>query len=398
MVSAADFTIGIEEEHLLVEPGSGALAVEPPEALLAECSGLMGGQINPEFLKCQIEVSTRVCSNLTDARAELVALRKAVSDVAARHGLAPIAASTHPFGRWSDQRHSSGERYDRLARDLAGVARRLIICGMHVHVGIPDEDLRIDLMNQVSYFLPHLLALSTSSPFWRGQLTGLSSYRLSIFDELPRTGLPEHFNSYAEYQRTVDVLVTAGLVEDGSKIWWDLRPSARFPTLEMRVTDVCPLLDDGIAIAALFQCLCRMFYRLRRTNRRWRYYTPFLVMENRWRAQRYGVTDRMVDFGRGQLIDMPVLLEEILELITEDAIALDCVDEVGHCRKILRRGTSADRQIAVYTKARDAGADNGEALRAVVDSLLAETVYGTELEGAPGFAETCARIDMLELV
>lgn len=374
MLDARDFTIGIEEEHLLVEPGSGALAVEPPEALLQECSGLMGGQINPEFLRCQIEVSTRVCGNLQEVRADLVNLRKAVSGVASRHGLAPIAASTHPFGRWSDQRHSSGERYDRLARDLAGVARRLIICGMHVHVGIPDEDLRIDLMNQVSYFLPHLLALSTSSPFWQGEETGLQSYRLSVFDSLPRTGLPERFESWGEYQRMVNRLMQAGLIEDATKLWWDIRPSARYPTLEIRVTDVCTRLDDGISVAALYVCLLAVLLRLRQKNQRWRVYANTLIDENRWLAQRYGTAGRLVDFGKGEATPYADLLEELIELTREEAQALGCVAEVERARGILKRGTSAQRQLQVYRAALDAGADKPEALKAVVDWLIAESM------------------------
>jgi carboxylate-amine ligase len=395
------FTLGIEEEYLLTDKTTRNLVNDPPEGFLKDCErALTGrdGQVGPEFMRSQVEVGTAICANIKSARANLAELRSNVARCGRQYGIAPIASSTHPFAEWDAQLHTDKERYNVIAADLQMIARRMLISGMHVHIGIEDDDLRIDIMNQATYFLPHLLALSTSSPFWRGQLTGLNSYRLSIFDELPRTGLPEYFNSFGEYQRTVDVLVGAGLIDDGSKIWWDLRPSARFPTLEMRITDICPLLDDGIAIAALFQCLCRMLYRLRRTNRRWRYYTPFLVMENRWRAQRYGVTDRMVDFGRGQLIDMPVLLEEILELIAEDAEALDCVEEVYHCRKILRRGTSADRQIAVYTKVRDEGADKCEALRAVVDSLLAETVRGTELDQCSGTTEISARADALELV
>ncbi len=394
------FTLGIEEEYLLTDNATRNLVSDPPEGFLNDCQqALMGldGQVGPEFMRSQVEVGTGVCANIKSARKNLAELRSSVARCSFPYGISPIASSTHPFAEWDAQLHTDKERYNVIAADLQMIARRMLISGMHVHIGIEDDDMRIDIMNQATYFLPHLLAFSTSSPFWRGQLTGLSSYRLSIFDELPRTGLPEYFSSYGEYKRTVDVLVTAGLIEDGSKIWWDLRPSARFPTLEMRITDICPLLDDSIAIAALYQCLCRMFYRLRRTNRRWRYYTPFLVMENRWRAQRYGVTDRLVDFGRGDLIDMPILLDEILELVAEDAEALDCVEEVMHCRKILRYGTSADRQIAVYRKARDAGADNNEALRAVVDSLVVETVRGTGAEESTGMTEINARVDALEM-
>jgi carboxylate-amine ligase len=328
-------------------------------------------------MRSQIEVGTSVCKNIKQARHELARLRNAIATSAGRYGFAPIAASTHPFAEWDAQRHTDKERYNVIVADLQMIAQRMLISGMHVHVGIDDDDLRIDIMNQASYFLPHLLALSTSSPFWRGRQTGLKSYRMSIFDELPRTGLPEYFSSFSEYQRTVDVLVNAGLIEDGTKIWWDMRPSSRFPTLEMRVTDICPLLDDGIAVAAVFLCLCRMMYRLRGLNQRWRSYSPFLIMENRWRAQRYGVTHGMVDFGKSELVPFRELLDEILALIREDAEALDCRVEVEHTRLIVERGTSAERQVAAYETALAAGSGERAALQAVVDQLIDETARGT---------------------
>ena len=198
-------------------------------------------------------------------------------------------------------------------------ARRLLICGMHVHVGLDDDDLTVDILNQIPYFLPHLLALSTSSPFWEGAESGLKSYRLCVFNELPRTGLPGQFASHGEYRRTIDALVQADLIEDASKIWWDVRPLARFPTLEMRITDVCTRLDDAICIAAMYRCLCRMLYGLRRDNQRWRVYSRFLVDENRWRAQRYGFDERLVDFGKGEIVPFDALLDEIFELLREDA-------------------------------------------------------------------------------
>ena len=241
------------------------------------------------------------------------------------------------------------------------MVRRLLICGMHVHVGIDDDELRIDLLNQVSYFLPHLMALSTSSPFWRGEVTGLKSYRLSVFDELPRTGIPNTFDSYAEYQRHIDILTNAGLIEDPTKLWWDVRPSASFPTLEMRITDVCTLIDDAAAIAALFACILRMLCRLKLNNQR-------------WRAQRYGLDGGLVDFGKGEIVPCASLLEELIELVAEDAEALHCKDEILHLRTIMKRGTSAHRQLAVYEKARMAGKSSEEALIAVVDQLIAETV------------------------
>lgn len=368
------FSIGIEEEYLLVRRDSRDLASEPPPKMLEECQARLEGQVSPEFLRSQIEVGTRVCASLAEARADLARLRHTVAEVAALHGLAPIAASTHPFGEWDAQKPTEKERYSLLARDLQGVGRRLVICGMHVHVAIEDEELRIDLMSQVAYFLPHLLALTTSSPFWRGLDTGLKSYRISVFNELPRTGLPEYFDSWGEYQRHVRSLVRAGLIEDATKLWWDIRPSARFPTLEMRITDMCPRLDDAVAVAAIYRCLLRMLYRLRRHNQRWRIYARMLVNENRWRAQRYGVDEGLVDFGKGEVVPYPVLLDELLSLIAEDAVHFGCEREVEHARDIVRRGTGAHAQLAAWRTARSAGAGDLDALHAVVDLLAGETV------------------------
>ncbi len=371
------FTIGIEEEYLLVDRETRDLVPDAPDDLLDKCqAALEEGQVSPEFLRSQIEVGTRVCETLAAAREELRHLRATVARISANYGLAPMAASTHPFAKWSGQHHTDKERYNILARDLQVVARRMVICGMHVHVGLDDDDLRVDIMNQASYFLPHLLALSTSSPFWQGEMTGLKSYRLSVFDELPRTGIPEQFSGFREYERTINVLVSAGLIEDATKIWWDLRPSARFPTIEMRVTDVCPQLDDTIAIAALFVCICRMLYRLRRRNQRWRYYSPFLINENRWRAQRYGCDEGMVDYGRGEIVPFSELLEELVELIAEDIEYFDCRDDVAHARSIVANGTSADRQITRYKSLIDAGSTEEDALKCVVDGLVEETQLG----------------------
>ena len=367
------FTIGIEEEYLLVDKETRDLAPEPPAALLSKAEAALRGRVSPEFLRSQIEVGTHVCHSVQEARDQLIELRSTVSTTATEFGLAPIAASTHPFAHWESQHHTNKERYNLIAKDLQYVVRRMVICGMHVHVGIDDDDLRIDLLGQAPYFLPHLLALSTSSPFWLGEQTGLKSYRLSVFDELPRTGLPHTFSSYSEYERTIDLMVSAGLIEDASKIWWDLRSSARFPTLEMRITDVCPLIEDAIAIAALYQCILRLLYRLRRQNQRWRHYPPFLIRENRWRAQRYGIEEGMVDFGRGAMVPFSHLIEELFELVAEDAAFFGCAPEVAHARTILQRGTSADRQLKRYAKVKSEGGSERDALVAVVDELVAET-------------------------
>ena len=375
----ADFTIGIEEEYLLVDPATGEVVDDPPQDILAECAAGIDdsiGNVMAEFMRAQVEVGTAVCHSIKEVREKLAKLRLGVASAANAHGLAPVAVSTHPSARWSTLHHTDKERYNLLAEDMQAVARRLLICGMHVHVGVDDDDLRIDLLGQVAYFLPHLLALSTSSPFWCGDNTGLMSYRLSVFNELPRTGLPEKFDSYGEYIRHVQVLVDAGVLKDGSMIWWDVRPHTIFPTLENRVADICTHMDDGITIAAMYACILSMLIRLRRTNQRWRHYSNMLIAENRWRAQRYGFEKGLVDFGRGEVVPYPELLEELLDLMRPDAERLDCVAEVEHAREILARGTSAHRQVAIYKDAIAAGASEQEALKLVVDWLVAETVRG----------------------
>ena len=370
------FTIGIEEEYLLVDPETRDLMRDPGEPVMEECRAILGSQVSPEFLKAQVEVGTRVSNTVGEARDDLRRLRSALFEVVDRHGLALIAASTHPFADWADQQVTERDRYLMLAKDLQVVVRRLVICGMHVHVGIEDPEVRIDLMNQVSYFLPHLLALSTSSPFWHGMETGLKSYRMSVFRSLPRTGVPEHFSSWAEYQRHVDVLVKPGLIEDASKLWWDVRPSARYPTLEMRISDICTRLEDGITIAALYQSILAMLFRRRLHNQRWRTYANMLVAENVWRAQRYGAQDSLMDFGRGELVPYRELLDELIELVAEDARELGCLDEVERAREIVADGTSADRQLRTYREAKAAGAGDRTALIAVVDELIADTRAG----------------------
>ena len=370
------FTVGIEEEYLLVDPETRNLIAEAPPAMMSECEALLENQVTPEFLQCQIEIGTRVCKSLDGAREDLSRLRRTVSQVARNHGLEIIAASTHPFAVWGEQKRTDKERYEVIAQDLQEVVRRLMISGMHIHVGIEDEDLRVDLMGQVMYVLPHLLCLSTSSPFWQGHETGLKSYRIAVWNELPRTGLPGQFESFAEFERHVDVMVKAGLIEDGTKLWWDIRPSVKFPTLEMRISDICTRLEDTLCIAALFRCWLHMLYRLRRNNQRWRRYSNMLVNENRWRAQRYGIDKGLVDFGRGEIVPYRDLLEEMLVLIREDAQQLGCVAEVEHGRAILDRGTSAHWQVKTFNDALENGASKDDALKAVVDMLITETMHG----------------------
>ena len=378
MADEPAWSIGVEEEYLLVERESGALITRQPPGLLEKVAELRHGLVARELFSSQIEIGTSVCTDVRYLRADIGLLRLAVAEAAAEYGMAPIAASAHPFARSHQQEYSEGERYQALAADLQGVTRQLLISGLHVHVGIEDPDLRIDLMGQAAYFLPHLLALSTSSPFWEGSDTGLKSYRSAVFGALPRTGLPEKFESWSDFRRHVDVLVRAGIIEDSSSVWWHIRPSERYPTLEMRVTDLPTKMEDTIAIAALYVCLLRMLWRLKIENRRWRSYANFLLSENLWRAQRYGVSDRLIDFGRSELVAFPDLLEELVELVRPDAEALNCVSEVEHTRTICERGSSADRQLAVYYRAIEEGATEDEALKAVVDALVVDTIAPPE--------------------
>ena len=367
------FTIGIEEEYLLVDKATRSLVVNPPKSLLKECKELLGNQVSNELLLSQIEIGTKVCHNVQEAHEDLSKLRKNIVEVTARHGLAPIACSTHPFSRWSEQEQTPKDRYELLTREMQAVARRMLICGMHVHVGINDDELRIDLMSQLSYFLPHLLSLSCSSPFWNGEDTGLKSYRLTIFDNLPRTGIPTEFQSFSDYKRHIDILTNAGVMEDSTKIWWDIRPSAKYPTLETRIMDVCTRIDDAISLAALVVSTLRALYRLRMKNQRWRDYSSMLIRENRWRAMRYSFDEGLIDFGKGSIVPFEELLDEFIEISIEDAKTLGCDKEVMATKNILKRGTSAHRQLKTYELSIAAGKNKDEALNDVVDMLINET-------------------------
>jgi carboxylate-amine ligase len=372
-LKAPSLTLGIEEEYLLVDPDSRDLVAAPPEGFMEGCQQRLGTRVAHELMQAQVEVGTSVCRNVGEARDQLRELRATVSEVAQQFGMAMIAASTHPFANWRTQRQVDKERYVVLSRDMQALAQRMVICGMHVHAGIEDDQLRIDLMNQATYFLPHLLALSTSSPFWTGQATGLKAYRPSVFGNLPRSGLPEYFDSAEEWQHMLEQLSQTGLCDDQTKIWWDLRPSARFATLEMRICDVCTRLDDAIAITALYQAILATLYRLRSQNQTWRRYRSTLVEENKWLAQRYGIHGELADFGALARKPFGELAEELLTLVQEEAERLGCHAEVQSVRASLRRGTRAARQLQVHEEAHAAGASEQEAAAAVVDWLIGET-------------------------
>jgi carboxylate-amine ligase len=377
-LAAPSLSLGLEEEYLLVDPVSRDLVAAPPDGFMARCRERLGERVTYELLQAQVEVETSVCPDVAAVRRELTELRQAVALTAQEFDMAMIAASTHPFANWRAQRRVDKERYNVLARDMAALAERMVICGMHVHVGIESEELRIDLMNQATYFLPHMLALSTSSPFWEGHATGLKAYRPTIFGDLPRSGLPEHFASAEEWHSMLHQLAATGLCDDATKIWWDLRPSVRYPTLEMRICDVCTRLEDAISIAALWQSVLATLWRLRAGNQTWRRYRRTLVEENKWLAQRHGIGGKLADYG--MLVQKPfaVLLDELIELVRPEAERLGCLDEVLRARHIVARGTSADRQLAVYAEARAGGASERDAPAVVVDWLIAETLAGMD--------------------
>jgi carboxylate-amine ligase len=387
---APSLSLGLEEEYLLVDPTSRDLVAAPPEGFMARCQERLGDRVAYELLQAQVEVDTPVCADVGEVRRQLTKLRATVALTAREFGMAMIAASTHPFANWRAQRRVDKERYNILARDMAALAERMVICGMHIHAGIEDEELRIDLMNQATYFLPHLLALSTSSPFWEGHATGLKAYRPTIFGDLPRSGLPEYFASADEWRHMVHQLEQTGLCDDASKIWWDLRPSIRFPTLEMRICDICTRLEDTIAITALWQSILATLYRLRAGNQTWRRYRRTLVDENKWLAQRYGISGALADYGALAQKPFGLLLEELILLVRPEAERLGCLDEVLEARHIVERGTSADRQLAVYAKARADGASEREAPLAVVDWLIEETLVGLNLAEPAATAATTA--------
>jgi glutamate---cysteine ligase / carboxylate-amine ligase len=363
-------TLGIEEEYLIVERATGELAISPPPGFMSACREALGPQVTHELLQAQVEIGTSICRDVGKLRQELAGLRRTIADCAADFDLALLAVSTHPSASWRQQKSVDLDRYRILTEDFQALARRLVVCGMHVHAGIEDVELRIDLMNQATYFLPHLLALSTSSPFWEGQDTGLKAFRPTIFGDLPRSGIPEPFDSHADWQGLLADMAEIGICDDPTKIWWDIRPSVKHPTLEMRVCDLCTKLEDAITIAALYQSLLAYLYRLRASNQTWRRYRHVLLQENKWRAQRFGVGGTLADYGRRRLVPFAELMDELIDLLKDDAAELGCLAEVERAREIVQGGTSADHQLRVYQSALAAGAEPAEARRQVIDWLI----------------------------
>ena len=359
------FTLGIEEEFQIVDPESRELRSHVSE-FLEEGKMILGEQIKPEMIQSMIEVGTGICNNIQEARADISNLRGVIASLAEKNGLKIVAASTHPISRWQDQKIFDDERYELLVQELQTVARSLLIFGLHVHVGIPDRERQIHIMNASRYFLPHVLALTTSSPFWMGHNTGLKSYRSEIFKQFPRTDIPDHFDSYPGFQRYVELLVKTGCINDGKKIWWDSRPHPVFPTLEFRICDIPTRVDDTVAIAGLFQAIVAKLTKLIEKNLGFRLYRRMLIQENKWRAVRWGLEGKMIDFGKQKEVPTKDLVRELLEFVDDVLDELGSRKEVEHIHTILERGTSAEEQLRVYSETND--------LKAVVDRLMELTM------------------------
>ncbi|MFT8247239.1 carboxylate-amine ligase [Roseomonas sp. BN140053] len=371
----ASYRFGIEEEYFLGDATTRGTPRRTVKNFHAAAHGRLPAA-ERELLQSQIEVASPPSTDFAEARGVLAGLRADLAAIGREHGVLVLASGTHPLARWSRQAHTEAERYEGLMRDLRMLGRRNVVCGMHVHVEVPRPEARVDLMNRLLPFTPTLLALSTSSPFWQGRATGLSGYRLSAFGEMPRTGLPDLFADEADYARYVATMTRTGAIKDASFLWWTLRPSLKYPTLELRVADACTRLGDTIAIAALYRCLVRLVDRRPELNRGLTGGDRAIAAENLWRAQRDGVRAKMIDPTSGEAVSFGAHLEELLALVADDAAALGCHAEVDAARAIATSGTSADEQAKLFAEARQSGLEEREALRPVVDWLAETTASG----------------------
>src|SRR6202521_572862 len=358
------FKFGIEEEFFLVDADTKSAARAMPAAFLEAAQKATGGQVSGELLQSQVEIATLPHTDMATAREELRFLRQALARIAAEHGLAILAAGTHPTAAWHDMQQSYSERYDTVMHDLQMIGQRNMLCGMHVHVELPDPDERVDVMTRMLPYLPLFVALATSSPFWGSRPTGLKGYRLAAYDELPRTGVPELFRTKEEFDAYVAALVRAGVMEDASFVWWAIRPSLEHPTLELRAPDCCTLVEDSIAIAALYRVLARHLVRNPLLNQNIDAVGRAIVVENKWRAQRYGVHGTFVsEMGAVSVAEM---LDQLIDDIAPDAEALGCTEDLRRCSVIAADGTSADRQLVIFEAHKDRGSRE-DALREVLD-------------------------------
>jgi carboxylate-amine ligase len=367
------YTLGIEEEFAIVDPQTRELRSHIQE-ILEGGKVLLKEQIKPEMHQSVVELGTEICQSITDAREHVIELRSKLASLAGKAGLRIASAGTHPFSHWRDQLITEGERYKEIVKDMQQLARANLIFGLHVHVGIPERETAIHVMNQARYFLPHIYALSVNSPFWVGQDTGLKGYRLKVFERFPRTGIPDAFESLSEYEDYCKLLVKTGCVDNAKKIWWDIRLHPFFDTLEVRVCDAQSRVDDTLAMAALIQAVIAKLYKLLRHNTTFRVYRRRLLDENRWRASRYGIEGKLIDFGREAEVETRSLLNELLQFVSTEVDELGSKREMAHIERIMREGTGADRQLAVFQQTNE--------IKAVVDQIVAETYEGLTIAEA----------------
>lgn len=368
------FTLGIEEEYQVIDPETRELRSYITQ-ILEDGHAFLREQVKPEMHQSIVEVGTKPCRTISEARAEVIHLRGFIAGLAARQNLKIAAAGTHPFSSWMQQEITPFERYKGLIDEMQDVARQLLIFGMHCHVGMPNDEVSIELLNIVRYILPHLLALSASSPFWMGRNTGFKSYRSVIFSNFPRTGIPPSFHSAAEFEHYVNLLIKTGCIDNGKKIWWDLRPHPFFHTLEFRVCDMATRVEECLAIAATMQAFVVKFYKLFEQNMTFRPYRRALINENKWRAQRWGLESKLIDFGKRAEVDAKALVHEMVALVDDVVDELGSRKEVEYLLHMAEHGTSADRQLQIYQETHD--------LQAVVDNLISETMEGVEVLQPP---------------
>ncbi|MGB5206049.1 carboxylate-amine ligase [Eudoraea sp.] len=363
-----EFTLGIEEEYQVIDPESREL-ISHDQQIVLEAEKQLSEQVKAEMHQAVVEVGTNICKDIKEAHAELTLLRRSISEIANGLGFKIGAAGTHPFSEWEKQLITPNPRYDEIVLELQDTARSNLIFGLHVHVGITDKALALHLTNSMRYFLPHLYALSTNSPFWEGRNTGFKSYRSKVFDKFPRTGIPGVFNSLSEYESYVNLLVKTKCIDNPKKIWWDIRIHPFFPTLEVRICDVPLTIEETITITAVIQALVAKLHKLKSQNLNFILYHRALINENKWRAGRYGLDGKMIDFGKECEVDTKVIMEELLEFIDDVVDDLGSRKEVENVREMMKRGTGADRQLAVYEETKD--------LIKVVDYITEQTLLGT---------------------
>jgi carboxylate-amine ligase len=367
-VSRPSFNIGIEEEYQTIDPVTRDLRSHIHAEILEKGKRLLAERVKPEMHQSVVEIGTGVCSNIQEAKAEIQDIRRHIITLARQNGLRLAAAGTHPFAQWRDQEIYPDDRYRVIVEDLKMVARANLIFGLHIHVGVEDRETAIQLMNGARYFLPHLLALSTNSPFWVGMETGLRSYRCKVFDKFPRTNIPDLYQSWSEFENYVDLLIRTNCIDNAKKIWWDIRPHPHFPTLEFRVCDIPMRHEETIAIAALCQAIIAKLYQLHERNLSFRHYSRALIMENKWRAARYGLEGKMIDFGKQTEVPVRDLIGEILDFVADVVEELGSQDEIAYIRQILEMGSGADRQLRVFHETGD--------MKKVVDYMIEETEHG----------------------